>query len=188
MDSKLSNLTGGLVLRGVFAILFGIAAVFWPGLTLLTLLYLFATFLLVSGLVELIMGVVHVGTPGTSVLTKVLVLLLGMLQIGVGVYLLRHPHVTFTTLILLIGFTLIVRGVFEVVEALFEEGPSMYRVVTVIVGLLAVLAGIVVLFQPHTASVAFVWIIGLYALISGPLLIAAAMDARNLAPVTTARR
>lgn len=176
----MSNLTGGLVLRGVFAILFGIAAVFWPGLTVVTLLYLFAAFVLVSGLVELVLGIVHVGTPGTSVVTKVLVLLLGMLQIGVGVYLLRHPHVTFTTLILLIGFTLIVRGVFEAVEGLFQDGSGLYRTVNVIVGALAVLAGIVVLFQPRTASVAFVWIIGLYALISGPMLIAAAMDARNM--------
>jgi hypothetical protein len=187
MDSEAQNLTGGLVLRGVLAILFGIAAVFWPGLTVVTLLYLFATFLLISGLVGLVMGVVHIGTPGTSVLTKVMVLLLGMLQIGVGVYLLRHPHVTFATFILLIGFSLIVRGVFEVVEGLFEEGPSVYRVIMVIVGLLAVLAGIVVLFQPHVASVAFVWIIGIYALISGPLLIAAAMDTRNVAATTTTR-
>ena len=43
MDSEMSNLTGGLVLRGVVAILFGIAAVFWPGITLVTLLYLFST-------------------------------------------------------------------------------------------------------------------------------------------------
>lgn len=181
MNSDVSNLTGGLVLRGVLAILFGIAAVFWPGITVVTILYLFAAFMLVSGLVELVMGVVHIGTPGTSVLTKILVLLLGLLQVGVGVYLLRHPQVTFATLILLIGFSLIIRGVFEIVEGLFEEGPSMQRVVLIIVGLLAVLAGIVVLFQPRTASVAFVWIIGLYALISGPLLIAAAMDAKKMA-------
>lgn len=188
MDSEMSNLTGGLVLRGVFAVLFGIAAVFWPGLTVLTLLYLFATYLLVSGLVELMMGVVHVSTPGTSVVTKTLVLVLGMVQIGVGVYLLRHPHLTFTTFILLIGFSLIVRGVFETVGGLFEEGSSLRRVVAVIVGLLAVLAGIVVLFQPHRASVAFVWVIGLYALVSGPLLIAAAMEVRNLVPIKTVRR
>jgi uncharacterized membrane protein HdeD (DUF308 family) len=188
MESEMSNLTGGLVLRGVLAILFGIAAVFWPGLTVVTLLYLFAAFLLVGGLVELVLSVVHLGAPGTSVLTKVLKLVLGMLQIGVGVYLLRHPQVTFVTFILLIGFSLIVRGVFEIMEGLFEEGPSMYRVVMVIVGLLALLAGVIVLFQPHVASVAFVWIIGLYALISGPLLIAAAMDAKRLAPVTPAKR
>jgi uncharacterized membrane protein HdeD (DUF308 family) len=118
MESEMSNLTGSLVLRGILSILFGIAAVFWPGLTVLTLLYLFAAFLLIGGLVELVMSAVHLGTPGTSILTKILKLVLGILQIGVGVYLLRHPHITFVTFILLIGFTLIVRGVFEIMEGL----------------------------------------------------------------------
>jgi len=180
MDSEMSNLTGGLVLRGVVAILFGIAAVFWPGITLLTLLYLFSAFLLIGGIFELVYGIGRLGNGETSVLTRVLTPLLGLLQVGVGVYLLRHPHVTFGVLILLIGFTLIVRGVFEVIEGLFEEGPSIYRVVMILVGLLAVIAGILVLFQPQAAGVAFVWILGLYALITGPLLIAAAVETHRL--------
>jgi uncharacterized membrane protein HdeD (DUF308 family) len=184
----MSNLTGGLILRGVLAVLFGIAAVFWPGLTLVTLLYLFATFLLVGGLIELVIGVVHIGNPETSGWTKILVLLLGVLQLGVGVYLLRHPKVTFATFILLIGFTLIFRGVFEVVQGLFDEGSATYRTIMIIVGLLAALAGIVVLFQPEASGVAFVWIIGLYALITGPLMIAAAMDAHRLDREVTVHR
>lgn len=180
MDRELSNLTGGLALRGVVALLFGIAAVFWPGETLLTLLYLFAAFMLVGGIFELIYGVGKLAAPGVSVLTRVLAPLIGLLQMAVGVYLLRHPHVTFGTFILLIGFILIIRGVVEVVTALFEEGPSMSRVVMVIVGLLAVLAGILVLFQPAASGVAFVWIIGLYALIAGPLMLAAAFETNRL--------
>ena len=180
MEAEMSNLTGGLVLRGIIAILFGVAAVFWPGLTLRTLLYLFSTFVLLGGLVELVYGITRLGNAGTSILTRVLTLLLGLLQIAVGVYLLRHIHVTFATLILLIGFTLIVRGVFEVIEGLFEEGPSMYRIVMVIVGLLALLAGIIVLFQPVASGVAFVWILGLYALITGPLLLASAFETHRL--------
>jgi uncharacterized membrane protein HdeD (DUF308 family) len=196
MDTQeMSNLTGGLILRGILAILFGVAAVFWPGLTLKTLLYLFSTFVLIGGLVELVHGVTRLGQAGTSILTRVLRLLLGLLQVAVGVYLLRHVQVTFATFILLIGFTLIVRGVFEIVEGLFEEGPSMYRIVMVIVGLLALLAGIIVLFQPVASGVAFVWILGLYALITGPLLLASAFETRRLGrelaavdEVTTARR
>jgi len=180
MDSEMSNLTGGLVLRGVVAILFGIAAVFWPGITLVTLLYLFSTFLLIGGVFELVYGVGRLGKGGVSVFTRVLTPLLGLLQMGVGIYLLRHPHVTFATLILLIGFILIIRGVFEVVEGLFEEGPSIYRIMMVIVGLLAMLAGILILFQPKAAGVAFVWILGLYALVVGALYLASGVETRRL--------
>ncbi|MEJ0072480.1 MAG: DUF308 domain-containing protein [Candidatus Saccharibacteria bacterium] len=177
----MSNLSGGLVLRGILAILFGIAAVFWPGLTLVTLLYLFATFVLLGGLVELVIGVGRINQAGVSVLTRALTVLLGAVELGVGVYLLRHPGVSFATLILLIGFMLIVRGVFEVVEGLFEEGPSLYRLVMIIVGLLAAAAGILVLFQPVASGVAFVWILGAYSLVVGSLLFASAVEVRKLA-------
>jgi uncharacterized membrane protein HdeD (DUF308 family) len=180
MDPELSNMTGSLVLRGVVAVLFGIAAVFWPGITIVTLLYLFAAFLLVSGLFSLVAGIARLAREGTSILTRILRPVLGLVEVGVGVYLLRHPHVTFATFILLIGFALIIRGVFEIIEGLFEEGPSSYRVVMVLVGILALIAGIVVLFQPKASGVAFVWIIGLYALVVGALEIAAAVETHRL--------
>ena len=177
MEAEMSNLTGGLVLRGVIAILFGVAAVFWPGLTLVTLVYLFSTFVLIGGLIDIVVGI---GRLGGGLSTRILTLLLGLVQIGVGVYLLRHVHVAFATIILLIGFTLIIRGIVEIVEGLFEDGPATYRTVMVLIGLLALIVGVVVLFQPAASGVAFVWVLGLYSLVTGPLLIAAALDAQKL--------
>jgi len=162
------------ILGGVVAILFGIAAVFWPQLTLVTLLYLFAAFVLVNGLFDLFHGIFTVGKAGSSWFLK---LLLGALQIGVGIYLLRHPHVTFATFILLIGFTLIFRGVFDIVVAFADKMTATHRTLLVISGLLALVVGVVVLFQPVSAGVAFVWLLGLYALITGPITIAVALDA-----------
>jgi len=180
MNRDLASLTGGLVLRGVVAVLFGIAAVFWPGITLLTLLYLFAAFLLISGVFQLVYGVMRLGSEGVSVLTRILTPLLGLAEIAVGIYLLRHPTVTFATFILLIGFILIARGVIEVVDGLFEDIPGSYRTVMILVGVLAVIAGIVVLFQPRAGGVAFVWILGLYSIVVGALLLAAAMETHRL--------
>lgn len=177
-----------LTLRGIAALLFGIAAVFWPGITLVTLVYLFSAFILVSGVIEVVHGIGAITHRGTWFLT----LLLGVLQIGVGVYLLRHPLVSFATLILLIGFTLIVRGVIEGVSAFTEDASASMKTLLVIGAIISVLAGIVVLFQPAAGGVAFVWILGLYALISGPLLIAMSLDVKKLAkddaPATRARR
>jgi uncharacterized membrane protein HdeD (DUF308 family) len=189
MDRELSNLSGGLMLRGVFAIIFGVAASFWPHITLVTLVYLFSAFVLASGLVDVVVGIGRlVGNGQQSILTRILTLLFGVLEIGVGVYLLRHPAVSFATLILLIGFTLIIRGVFEIVAGLFEDGPGTYRTMMVIVGLLAALAGIIVLFQPAASGVAFVWILGIYSLVTGPLLIAGALEVNNLAKDASATR
>lgn len=164
---------GAGVFEGIVAILFGIAAVFWPGETVVTLLYLFAAFVLAGGIINLLAGIFGLGKNASHGLLKGLV---GLLQIGVGVYLFRHPKVTFATLILIIGFTLIVRGVIEIVMAFAAEGSASIKTMLGIVGILSVVVGIVVLFQPAASGVAFVWILGVYALVSGPLLIAAAVD------------
>ena len=165
-----------LTLRGVLAVLFGIAAVFWPGLTIVTLLYLFAAYILVSGVVDIVHGVGSI-FKRTS---WFLILILGLIELGVGVYLLRHPHVTFATFILLIGFALIIRGVFEGVGAFSDSLSSTNRVLMIFASIVAILAGILLLFQPASAGVAFVWIVGLYALIVGPILIALSLDLKKI--------
>ena len=180
MDSTTIDHSGSVVLRGVLATLFGIAAVFWPDLTLTTLVYLFSAYILVSGLIDLVFGVGRLFGSDRAVLSRFLAVIGGLIEIGVGVYLIRHPAVTFATFILLIAFALIARGLFEIVEGLFEEGPSFHRLIMILVGLVAILAGIVVLFQPESAGIAFVWILGLYALITGPLLIALGMHLHKM--------
>lgn len=180
--------SGALVMRGIVAILFGIAAVFWPGLTLVTLVYLFSAFVLVNGLINMVAGLSHMGRGEITLPVRLLTVILGVLEVAVGVYLLRHPGVSFATFILLIGFTLIVRGVFEVIGGLFRGDSATMRVVTVMAGLLAALAGIIILFQPAASGVAFVWILGVYALISGPLLIAMALDTNSAGTVPARSR
>jgi uncharacterized membrane protein HdeD (DUF308 family) len=171
---KMSNFDkSALIFQGVIALLFGIAAVFWPGITIVTLLYLFAAFLLVDGVVIMVRGLMSLRHIGSALL----MLLLGLLELGVGVYLLRHPQVTFATFILLIGFSLIVRGVLGFVHAFTrKDDPATIRTLNGILGVLGVIVGIVILNQPVAGGVAFVWILGFYALIAGPIQMAMASD------------
>lgn len=167
-----------LTMRGIFAILFGIACVFWPGLTLVTFVYLFGIYILAAGLVSVFQGVMSIGRHRAWILT----LLLGILEVGVGVYLLRNPLVSFAILILVVGFSLIVLGILEVIAALADDKASAIgKALLSITGGLAVLAGVLLLFQPASAGAAFVWIIGLFALISGPLWIALSIDVKHVA-------
>jgi uncharacterized membrane protein HdeD (DUF308 family) len=180
MDAEMRDLQThwwALTLRGIVAVLFGIAAVFWPGITLVTLIYLFGAWVLVDGVIRIVAGISRIGGHQLGFLT----LLIGLIQLGVGVYLLRHPGVSFATLILLIGFMLIVGGVVEVVASLTAGDSATGKTLAIIVGVAAVLAGILMLFQPAASGVAFVWILGLYALVSGSMLIALSLDVRNMA-------
>jgi uncharacterized membrane protein HdeD (DUF308 family) len=165
-----------LTVRGIAAILFGIAAVFWPGLTLVTLVYLISAFVLVSGIVNVIESVVSIGKHRSWALT----LLLGLAQVAVGLYLVRHPQVTFSVFILVAGLLLIATGVVEVVAALARDtGTATSRMLTVLAGIATFVIGIILLFQPAASGVAFVWLLGLYALVTGPIMIALSLDVKR---------
>lgn len=179
MDPKelARDMWGTLLLRGVLAVLFGIAAVFWPALTLVTLVYLFSAYVLVTGVVNIVQGVMSMKVRTTWFLT----LIVGLVELGVGVYLLRHTDVSFATLILLIGFALIIRGVLEVVAAFMDFGGwASTRTLLTVGGLASVLAGVIVLMQPVAGGVAFVWVLGVYALLVGAMMVAVSLDARKL--------
>lgn len=162
-----------LVLQGVLAILFGLVAVFWPGMTAVTLIYLFSAFLVIDGIVVLILGLLSMAKFGKAML----LILLGLLELGIGLYLINNPLVTFATLILILGFSLILRGLFNVVGAFVHKDHSYsWRMLNGILGVLGVVVGVIVLFWPVASGLAFVWLLGLYALIAGPILIAVSFD------------
>jgi uncharacterized membrane protein HdeD (DUF308 family) len=149
---------------------------FYPGMTLVTLIYLFSIFLVVGGIVNMMLGIFSIGKGTKWFLT----LILGFLQLGVGVYLIRHIGVSIATFILLAGFMLIVRGVLHIVAAFMDEEVASNKTMAIIGGGLAILAGVALLLQP-TTSLAFVWILGLYALVAGPFMIAGAFEVKALA-------
>lgn len=164
-----------LIVRGIAGILFGVAAVFWPGITLVTLVYIFSIYILVSGAVGIVTSVMHL-VKGRN---WFLGLIVAVIELAVGVYLVRHPLVTFATLVLVIGLVLVARGVFEVVMALTEDSMATHKVLVVFAGLLSAAVGVFVMLQPAAGGVAFVWVLGLYALVTGPIMIALGLDVKN---------
>jgi uncharacterized membrane protein HdeD (DUF308 family) len=160
-----------LVCGGVATVIFGVAAVFWPGLTLLALLYLFSAYVLINGVFNIMASVSTVGVSETWFLPMAL----GAFELGVGVYLLRHTAVKFSTLVVLIGFTLIATGVIEAVGAYFSSARTVSvktQTISYLAGLGALAAGIAILFSKQAQGVSFVWILGLYAIVVGTLHIA----------------
>ena len=166
-----------LVVQGIATVLFGIVALAWPGLTLTVLVYLFGAFILVVGISDLISGVLRISRGGWGWFVQIL---LGLLGVGVGVYMLRHPLATFATVILLFGLVLIARGLVDIVMAFLggANRPSS-RVLTGLGGLFSIIIGVLILNQPVAGGVAFVWLIGLYAIIAGVLLFALGLDTKK---------
>ncbi len=160
---------------GVVSILFGIVALFWPGLTVALLVILFSIFILIWGVIGIIVSISSTSTDKFWWLE----LIFSILAIGLAVYLLRNPVVAALIWIFAIGLTFLVRGVVDILEGLFDRNRTGGdRVLAFILGALGIVAGIITLLYPVSAGLAVVWIIGLYALLYGSLLIAFSFRAK----------
>ena len=99
-----------ILLRCIFAILFGIAAIIWPGPTIEVLVLLFGAYALVDGIFAVIVGIQQYGETQRWWAA----LLEGIAGIVLGVLTLVWPGTTATVLLAFIAAWAIVTGVFEI--------------------------------------------------------------------------
>ena len=175
MDDLLSRAWWMLALRGVLALLFGILAFMWPGLTLLWLVALFAVYALISGVVSIIGAVQN----RRSDREWWLILLLGLISLGAGVIAILRPGMTALVLVLIMGANALVTGVLDIVVAIRLRKSIRNEWLLVLAGLASVVFGILVFLFPLAGALALVWLISAQAIVIGILLLALAFRARG---------
>ena len=151
-----------LMLRGIAAILFGIVAFTWPGLTLVVLVLFYGAFALADGVFSLTAAVL-----GGSMAPRWWLAIEGLLGIGVGLCTFFWPGITLLILVYFIGAWCLAHGLMEIIGAIQLRKEIENEWVLVFSGLLSVLFGILVLATPHSAALALVWVLGVYAVIFG---------------------
>jgi len=152
------------VLRGVAAIAFGLAAIVWPGLTLLTLIYLFGAFALVDGVFALAMGAPHIfdrQSHGWSTVLR------GLTGIIIGLISFSFPGLTALALVFLIAAWAILVGVLEFSAAIRLREEIQGEWALALVGIVSVLFGLALIAFPRSGALAVVWTIGIFAILSG---------------------
>lgn len=163
-----------IVLSGAASVVFGAVALFWPKLTLVTLVFLFAVFVLVAGLVELFSALKNIKGNRLWWLS----LLLAVVNIAIGVYLVRNPLVTAVVFVMLLAAAIGVRAIFDLIVASYAD-RNEHKWLWVASGVLGLIAAVVILVYPVSASVTFVWVLGLYTLIHGVIALAYAAQIRG---------
>jgi uncharacterized membrane protein HdeD (DUF308 family) len=163
-------------LRGLVAIIFGILALIWPGQTLLALVLLFGAFALVHGILTAFVGIASY----RYFERWWAVLLEGVAGIVIGVLTFFWPNTTALVLLYFIAAWALITGVFEIVAAI-----QLRRVITgewamILSGLLSILVGVLLFVFPGAGAVSLVWLIGIYAIVLGILLIVLAFRLRGL--------
>ena len=168
-----------LALRGLVAILFGVLAFVLPGMTLLTLVFLFGAYAIVNGVFALVHALsAPKGYPRFGAL-----LFTGIISIAAGVLAFIWPGITALSLVLLIAAWAIVNGVSEIATAIRLRRAMRHEWLLGLAGVLSVLLGIVMLLQPGVGALALVWWIGAFALAFGILLVALAFRVRRAGTV-----
>src|ERR671920_1079173 len=103
-----------LALRGLVSILFGLAALFWPGLILTVLIVFFGAYALVDG----ILAVIAAFRSSGHGMRRPLLLIEGAIGILFGILALFWPGLTALALLYIIAFWIILSGIARVVMAI----------------------------------------------------------------------
>jgi uncharacterized membrane protein HdeD (DUF308 family) len=170
-----------LAVRGAIAVLFGIVAALWPGLTLLWLVILFAAYAFVTGGATVYGAWKH----RTQDDDWWLILLLGLVGLGAGVIAAFHPALTALVLLLLIGANALVTGVLDIAGAIRLRKVIEGEWLLALAGFLSIAFGILVFLFPGAGALALIWLISLYAIAEGVLLLILAFRARAWARAGT---
>ena len=169
-----------MALRGVLAILFGIAALVWPGITVLALALLFAAWALLDG-VFLLISAFRQGRAHASWRDWVPALLAGLLGIAAAVVTVLSPGITILALTILAAALLIAVGVAEIVLAVRLRKLIRGEFFMALAGLAGIIAGILILIWPLSGALVLTIMLGAYALVSGILLLVVAWRLRRIA-------
>lgn len=148
------------------AILFGLAAILLPLVTIETLVLLFAAYMLVDGVFSIIAGV----RAAARHERWGLLILEGLLDLLAGVVALVLPGLSVLVFILVLGIWSVFSGIVMAVAAFRLEGTHG-RGWLFLAGLVSVIWGVLLYLSPITGAIVLTWWLGGYALAFGALLL-----------------
>jgi uncharacterized membrane protein HdeD (DUF308 family) len=164
------------VLRGVAAIVFGIIAFVYPGLTVAVLVLLFGAWVLVDGIFRVIGAIGH----RTSDKEWGFDLVIGIVGIIIGFLTFHAPAITALALIIYIAAWALMIGATEIALAIKLRREIKGEWFLILMGLLSIVFAIMLLWNPLPGALALVWLIGSYAIVFGILAIILGFRLRSL--------
>ena len=208
MSALLARNWWAMALRGVFAVLFGLAALILPLTTVASLVLLFAAYMLADGVFAIVAGVrcnparsmpasplpasVRPGVLGvTGVFAIVagvraaarherwgLLILEGAVDLAAGAAALLVPGLTVLVVVTLLGIWSVVTGALMLAAAWRLHG-GYGRWLLALSGLVSLAWGVLLWTSPVAGALVLTWWLGGYALVFGALLLVLAFNLRG---------
>ena len=174
-EQELTHIWKSMALRGALAIAFSVVILMWPNIGLATLIALFGAFALVSG-VTTIAGAFSVpftrGRRGWLVFE-------GLIGVAVGVAVFIWPDLSALGLLYAIAAWSITLGIIEIALAFDLPLSGERSLLLGLGGVLCIAFGVIMFAHPGAGAVALLALIAAFALVTGAIQIAFALELRR---------
>ncbi len=174
MNDLLARNWWALAVRGVFALVFAVLAIVLPGITLLSLVLLFAAYMLADGIFAIVAGI----RAASRHERWGLLLLEGIVDIAAGILAVLWPVASVLAFVLILGAWGVVSGI-VMASAAFRLHLAHGRWLMLLGGVVSVIWGLLVVFFPFAGALVLTWWLAGYALVFGITLLALAFRLRR---------
>jgi uncharacterized membrane protein HdeD (DUF308 family) len=164
------------VIRGIAAIIFGVIAFVYPGLTIATLVLFFGAWVLIDGIFRVIGAIGHRASDpdwGWHIV-------IGIVGIIVGLLTFHAPQITALALVIYIAAWALMIGASEIAIAIKLRREIKGEWFLILMGLASIVFAILLLWNPVAGAAAVIWLIAWYAVVIGILAIFFGFRLRSL--------
>lgn len=150
-------------LNGILMVGFGIIAIAFPSLTIAAITIYFAIAIMVGGLVLSLFAYRH----RKELLNWKARLIEGLLSLALGLVIVFNPQSAAAFLLIIVGLWAIFIGIVFIASYFNKNTPDLTRTFSLIVGLISLVLGAIIVFNPFESTRFVVVLIGIYALAFG---------------------
>ena len=164
------------MIRGIAAIVFGVIAFVYPGLTIATLVLFFGAWVLIDGIFRIVGAIGHRASDpdwGWQ-------LVIGLLGIVVGLLTFHAPQITALALVIYIAAWALMIGASEIAIAVKMRREIKGEWFLILMGLASIAFAVLLLWNPIAGAAAVIWLIAWYAVVIGILAIFFGFRLRSL--------
>jgi len=175
MFKSIKSTSTSLILLGILAVIVGIIAVAWPGVTILALVILFAVYAFMDAGLQAARA--FSSRSAGPVFGN---LLLGLIDLAAGVVALVWPGPTAYVLVIVVAAWALVGGLVEIFAG-FQAGETAgTRAMFILSGLVSLAFGVLLFARPGVGAVTLALLFGLYSMIYGFSQITAGVQVRHM--------
>ena len=164
------------LIRGIAAIIFGVLAFGYPGLTLVVLVTVFGIYAIVVGAFAIWTAI----AGGMDSRHRWMLALEGLLGIVFGLVVWNYPLMSTVAFVYFFAAWVILTGIAQILFGIEMRDVIKDEWLYILSGVVSIVFGILVLRNPGAGALAAAWIIGFYAVLAGVLQIGLSLRLRGM--------